>query len=113
MADTTALTRRIDLRLEAVARRLHALPIYADQPGLDLQALEAEWRDTLDRLDWLHQLAVQGGLTAAQLRGHRQALSMLARSLPLLERLRLQRPHGALAVWLAEHPEAAALADSA
>lgn len=115
MADTTALTRRIDLRLEAVARRLHALPTYAEQPGFDLDALEAEWRDTLDRLARLHQLAMQGDPTADQFVQHSRLLRLLARYTytPMLERLGLQPPGGELAAWLAQHPEAATLADPA
>jgi hypothetical protein len=102
MVEKTTLTRRIDVRLRSLRERLEALPWYAERfctaTGLDQSqradwiALEAEWRDGLDRFDWMHAWFLAGDLSAEQAEKHRQNLALLAESVPLLHQLKIALP---------------------
>lgn len=112
MVDETTLSRKIDARLGTLASRLDALPIH-DGTGTDLAAVEAEWRDALDRFDWMHERFTHGELTPDQAARHRHNLSLLAERLPMLHRLGLATPGGDLAAWLEAHPAPRSLAEPA
>ena len=112
MVEETALSRRIDVRLRTLASRLEVLPMH-DGAGTDLVALDVEWRDTLDRFDQVHAWFVDGEMTRDQAARHRQNLSLLARRLPLVHRLGLAVPRGALAAWLDAHPAPRSIAEPA
>ena len=108
MAEKTALTRKIDVRLRSIRGQLAALASHSahfgtavpGDHGPEWDALEAEWRDTLDRLDSLHDQFVHGGLNQVQAEQHRHNLALLKMRLPVLLQLGLAMPSGALAVWL-------------
>jgi hypothetical protein len=121
MVEKTTLTRKIDVRLRSLRERLEALPWYAERfgsvtsrdNGADWLALEAEWRDGLDRFDRVHEWFLAGVLNAEQAERHRQNLALLAESTPLLRQLRIALPKGALARWLDDRPAKPSLAEPA
>jgi len=119
MAQTYALKDRIDARLRSMRNRLEALPLHEEQFGspvrpdmrVELAALEEEWRDGLDRLDWLHQHFVHGEMSPEQAQKHRQNLGLLKKYQPILVKLGLALPTGALAAALASPEVASVLAE--
>jgi len=123
MVEKATLNRRIDVRLRSLKERLEALPWYAERfvtpNGLDQGqradwlALEAEWRDGLDRFDRLHGWFLDGEMNAEQAERHRQNLTLLAASLPLIQALKIKAPVGALAAWIDEHAPPRTLAEPA
>jgi hypothetical protein len=100
MADADALSLKIDVRLRSLAGRLAALPLYARVES-GRASLDAEWRDTLDRMDWAHEQYAQGKLTRAQAGAHERNLIALAESLTAIHELGLLAPRGAVAAWIA------------
>jgi len=123
LVEKATLNRKIDVRLRSLRERLEALPWYAESlctaTGLDQArqadwlALEAEWRDGLDRFDGAHEWYLSGILSAEQAEKHRQNLALLAQSVPLLHQLKIALPKGAVAQWLDEHPPTRTLAEPA
>ena len=123
MVEKATLTRKIDVRLRSLKERVEALPWYVERfctpTGLDQSqradwiALEAEWRDGLDRFDGAHEWFLTGMLDAEQAERHRQNLALLAESVPLLHRLQIALPKGKLARWLDENRPARSLAEPA
>ena len=121
MVEKATLNRKIDVRLRSLRERLDALPWYAERfctatgldQGADWLALEAEWRDGLDRFDGAHEWFLTGMMSAEQAEKHRQNLTLLARSLPLLRQLKIALPKGALARWIDENRPAQTLAEPA
>src|SRR6266496_3384801 len=105
MAEKTALARKIDVRLRSIRGQLEALgphrarfgPLAAGDHGPDWDALEVEWRDTLHRLEWMHERFVQGEVSPAQANQHRQNLALLKKQMPVLRQLALDLPSGSLA----------------
>src|SRR5262249_10552962 len=100
MAQTYALKDRIDARLRSMRNRLEALPVQERQFGtpvrpdmrVELAALEEEWRDGLDRLDWLHGHFMRCEMNPEQARKHRQNLVLLKKYQPILVKLGLAVP---------------------
>lgn len=113
MAEQASLIRQVDVRLQSVARRIEALRVYHDAPGIDRQALAAEWPDTLDRLGWLDDLARQGRLLPEQLGLYRLLLQELVAQTEVIRALGIQLPTAELSHWLEERPESTVLVDSA
>lgn len=112
MVDETTLGRKIDVRLRALASRLDALPMRV-AAGTDRDALDAEWRDALDRFDWVHARFMNGDLSSEQCVQHRHNLDVLTRHLPIVRQLGLTDPHGDLAAWLDAHRAPPSLAEPA
>lgn len=108
MAEKTALTRKIDVRLRSIRGQLGALASHSayfravapGDHGPEWDALEAEWRDTLHRLDSVHGQFVHGELSQVQAEQHRHNLALLKTRLPMLLQLGLALPSGAVAAWL-------------
>ena|SRR5687768_5317679 len=121
MVEKTTLARKIDIGLRTRLDELEALPWYAERfctptglnQGADWITLEAEWRDGLDRFDRLHGWFLDGEMSAEQAERHRQALVLLAESVPLLHQLEIALPKGALARWIEENRPAQTLAEPA
>lgn len=121
MVEKATLTRRIDVRLRSLHEQIEALPWYAERfctaagldQGADWLALEAEWRDGLDRFDRVHAWFLAGELSAEQVEKHRRNLALLAESVPLLRQLEIALPKGELARWLDENTPARTLAEPA
>ena len=121
MVEKATLNRKIDIRLRSLRERLEALPWYAERfvtpngvdEGADWLALEAEWRDGLDRFDGAHAWFLNGVLNAEQAERHRQNLALLAESVPLLRDLKIALPKGELARWLDENSPTRTLAEPA
>jgi hypothetical protein len=121
MVEKATLNRKIDVRLRSLRKRLEALPWYAERfctatgldQGADWIALEAEWRDGLDRFDGAHEWYLSGMLDAEQADKHRQNLLLLAESVPFLRDLKIALPKGKLARWLDDNTPAQTLAEPA
>jgi hypothetical protein len=121
MVEKATLARRIDVGLRSRYAELDALPWYVEQfctpNGLNKSAdwlgLAAEWSDGLDRFDRLHGWFLDGEMSAEQAEKHRQNLALLAESVPLLHRLQIALPKGAVAQWLDEHAPKRTLAEPA
>lgn len=117
MVEKASLSRKIDVRLRSLGERFEALAYYAgrfgplarDDRGADWYALEAEWQDTLHRLEWVHELHERGELTPRQAKQHRQNIRLLRSRLPLLTQLGLAVPGGAIAAWIDTAGEVAEL----
>ena len=121
MVEKATLTRRIDVGLRSRRDELEALPWYAERfctasgldQGADWIALAAEWSDGLDRFDRLHGWFLDGEMNAEQAEKHRQNLTLLAESLPLLRQLEIALPKGQVARWIEENRPARTLAEPA
>lgn len=123
MVENAALNRKIDVRLRSLRDRLEALPWHAERfctaTGLDQSqradrlALEAEWRDGLDRFDGAHGWFLAGMMNAEQAEKHRQNLVLLAERVPLLHQLQIALPKGDLARWIEENRPTRPLAEPA
>jgi len=121
MVEKTPVARRIDVRLRSLHEQVEALPWYAERfvtpAGLvqeaDWFALEAEWRDGLDRLDRLHGWFLDGELNAEQAEQHRQNLALLAEHVPLLHQLQIGLPKGTVAHWIDANCQPPVLAEPA
>ena len=121
MVEKASVARSIDVRLRSLLEQLEALPWYAErfgeaagpESGADWDALEAEWRDGLDRFDRLHGWFLAGAMNAEQAERHRQNLALLAESVPLLRDLKIALPKGELARWLDENSPSRTLAEPA
>jgi hypothetical protein len=121
MVENTTLTRKINVRLRSLREQVEALPWYGERfgtvttrdNGADWSALEAEWRDGLDRFDWLHERFVTGELSADQAEQHRRNLALLAEHIALLRQLRLALPKGPLALALDGNSRSRTLAEPA
>jgi len=114
MAKKYALKDRIDAGLRSMPRRLQELPFYeqrfSEAPGSETRveryALEEDWCDGLDRFESLHEHFTHGEMSPEQAQKHRQNLVLLKKYQPILVKLGLAVPTGALAAWL-DSPEAA------
>lgn len=121
MVEKASIARRIDVRLRALHEQLEALPWYlkrfgpaaGPRNGADWDALEAEWRDGLDRFERLHGWFLAGELNAEQAEQHRQNLALLSASVPMLRQLNIALPRGEIARWLEENAPARTLAEPA
>jgi hypothetical protein len=108
MVEETRLARKIDVRLRSIRGQLEALPshstrfvtVVGGEGGPAWDALEAEWRDTVDRFAWLHARFLAGEVNPAQAVEHRQNLVLLRQQIPVVRTLGLAMPTGALASWL-------------
>jgi hypothetical protein len=119
MAKTYALKDRIDAGLRSMPRRLQELPFYEQrfneapdsETRVERSALEAEWLDGLHRFESLHEHFVHGEMNPEQAQKHRQNLALLKMYLPILVKLGLAIPSGALAAWLDSSEAAEAMAE--
>src|SRR6266498_3022545 len=108
MVEKTTLSRKIDVRLRSMRDHLDALPDYwkrfcvaADRASnVEFHAFEAEWRDTRDRFEWLHEQFEHGQLSPDQAVKHQQNLALLKKQMPVLIELDLAMPTGGLATYL-------------
>jgi hypothetical protein len=113
------LSRKIDVRLRTMRDHLEGLADYAERfvaevnrpSNVEYWALEAEWRDALDRFNWLHAQYESGSLSPDQAQQHRLNLVLLKKNLPILVKLGLALPTGALAAALASPEVVSALAE--
>jgi hypothetical protein len=121
MAEKTELARKIDVRLRSIRGQLESLAphcarfgtIVGGDGGPEWDALEAEWRDTIDRFAWLHSRFLDGEVSPAQADEHRQNLTLLRQQIPALRKLGLAMPSGALRSWLEANDVASKLAEPA
>lgn len=121
MVEKAPVARRIDVRLRSLHEHLEALSWYAERFGVaagpecgsDWDALEAEWRDSLDRFDGAHMWFLAGEMNPEQAERHRQNLALLAESLPLIHQLKIKAPVGALAAWIDQNATHTTLAEPA
>ena len=119
MAKTYALKDRIDAGLRSMPHRLWELPFYEQrfseapdsETRVERSALEAEWLDGLHRFESLHDHFLQGAMNPEQAQEHRQNLVLLKKYLPILVKLGLAVPTGALAAWLSSTDAATAIAE--
>jgi hypothetical protein len=119
--ENATLARKIDVGLRSRLDELDALPWYVDRfcitagldKGADWIALAAEWCDGLDRFDRLHGWFLDGEMSAEQAEKHRQNLTLLAESIPLLCQLQIATPKGKLARWIDENRPSRTLAEPA
>jgi len=98
---------------------LEALTDHAERFGstidhtapVEFDALDAEWRDALDRLAWLHERFEHRELSPEHAAAHLHNLALLKKQMPILVKLGLAVPTGALAAWLASPDAAEAMAE--
>lgn len=81
----------IEINLRATEGTLSEVCEFAAAPG-DFGGWDTEWGDVMDRLIWLLDLDVEGGLGPEQARRLDAVLTSLAEQLPLVNRLRLSVP---------------------
>src|SRR5436305_285784 len=104
MVENPTLSRKMDVRLRSLREHVQALPWYVERFGTvtdptyetEWLALEAEWRDTLDRFEWPHERFLAGDLSPEQAERHQRNLELLAASVPLIRRLGLKMPGSSL-----------------
>jgi hypothetical protein len=113
MVTTTKLSASIAKDLRAVRGRISALrrierrltsaesPYTADQRAIEHADLEVEWRDIMDRLDWLHQRYTADSMSAEQGAEYQQLVELIPDALPIITRLRLEPPPTAVLTHLA------------
>lgn len=100
MVEKAALSRRVEARLRYLREDVEALTWHgqrfgtmpAADRGADWIGLEAEWWDTIDRFESVHQWFLDGKLSPEQAAQHRQNLALLAAQLPAIRQLGLRMP---------------------
>jgi hypothetical protein len=105
MVEKSTLSRKIDVRLRSIRDHLNALDWYGERfgavtsrdNGADWDALEAEWRDTLDRFEGAHAWYLAGDMSNEQAERHRGNLALLATHVPVIRQLGLRLPSEVLA----------------